>query len=82
MSLRVLSVLRQVSLCAAAPAVTALLGGPVHAAGGAAGAKRSPVPVLTLDEVRWTTITRAGNWKSGSNLPTIRTYLDHILTIS
>lgn len=51
MSLRVLSVLRQVSLCAAAPAVTALLGGTVLAAGGAAGAKRSPVPVLTLDEL-------------------------------
>lgn len=61
MGLCVLSVLRQVSLCAAAPAVTALLGGPVLAAVGAAVAKRSPEPVLTLDEVRWTTVTRPGN---------------------
>lgn len=63
MMLIFLSVLRQVSLCAAAPAVTALLCGPVLAAGAAAaaGAKRSPEPVLTLDEVRLTRVTTTGN---------------------
>lgn len=60
-SLHFLSVLRQVSLCAAAPAVTALLCGPVFAAGAAAGTKRSPEPVLILDEVCWATVTTAGN---------------------